>query len=114
MSPQIDPIRAVSSDTFDALVLQGNGPIVVEFMSYGCGHCRVLEPVLQRVAAAVKSKETIFRLNIAVEQDLASNYDVHSTPTLVMFLDGTEVGRAEGPKPTVSSVLAAVTRPFET
>jgi len=52
-------IQTVTSSTFNPLVLEGEGPIVVEFMSYGCAHCRVLEPVLQQVAEMVKSKEKI-------------------------------------------------------
>ena len=61
------------------------GPIVVEFMSYGCAHCRVIEPVLQKVAKMLESKEKIFRLNIAADEELANTYDIQSTPTLVSF-----------------------------
>jgi thioredoxin 1 len=106
-------IRTVTSATFNRSVLEGNGPIVVEFMSYGCVHCREMEPVLQQVAEMLKSKEEIFRVNTAVEQELSDSYQVQGTPTLIMFLQGREVGRFEGPPPTVESILAAVTRPFE-
>jgi thioredoxin 1 len=111
--PASDRIRTVASGSFDQLVLQGTGPIVVEFMSYGCAHCRVIEPVLQRVATMLESKVRIFRLNVAVDHELANSYEIQSTPTFVMFLDGVEVGRVEGPTPTVASVLAAVTQSFE-
>jgi thiol-disulfide isomerase/thioredoxin len=60
-----DEIGTVTGSTFSPLVLEGEGPIVVEFMSYGCAHCRAIEPVLQQVAEMVKSKEKIFRVNIA-------------------------------------------------
>ena len=106
-------IRTVTSATFNQWVLEGNGPIVVEFMSYGCVHCRAMEPILQRVAEMLKSKEEIFRVNTAVDQELSDSYQVRGTPTLIMFLRGREVGRFEGPPPTVESVLAAVTQPFE-
>jgi thioredoxin 1 len=106
-------IRTVTSATFKQWVLEGKGPIVVEFMSYGCVHCRAIEPVLQQVAEMVKSKEEIFRVNTAVEQELTDSYQVQGTPTLIVFLEGREVGRFEGLSPTVESVLAAVTQPFE-
>ena len=109
----IDRIRTVTASTFDRLVLKGEGPIVVEFMSYGCAHCGVIEPDLQQVAEMVESTEKIFRVNIAIEQELAGTYQIQGTPSLIMFLDGNEVGRVEGPSPTVSSVLTAVTQPFE-
>src|SRR5665213_4565515 len=108
-----DRIKTVNSNAFNALVLEGEGPIVVEFMSYGCAHCRVIEPVIQQVAETVKSKEKIFRVNIAVEQELADSYEIRGTPPLIMFLNGKEVGRVEGPQQAVSSVMTAVTQPFE-
>ena len=108
-----DTIQTVTSSTFTRLVLEAEGPIVVEFMSYGCAHCRAIEPVLEQVAEMVKAQEKIFRVNIAVEQELAGSYQIQGTPTLVMFLNQKEVGRIEGPSPTVSSILAAVTQPFE-
>ena len=108
-----DRIRTVTGGTFEELVLDAEGPVVAEFMSYGCAHCRVMEPILQQVAAMVEPGETIVRINIAVEQRLAASYAVEGTPTLVMFLEGREVGRVEGPRPDVSTVLAAVTQPFE-
>ncbi|MGC1651722.1 MAG: thioredoxin family protein [Candidatus Sulfotelmatobacter sp.] len=108
-----DKIQTVTSSDFTQRVLEAEGPIVVEFMSYGCTHCRAIEPVLEQVAEMVKPQEKIFRVNIAVEQELADSYQIQGTPTLVMFLNQNEVGRVEGPSPTVSSVLTAVTQPFE-
>jgi thioredoxin 1 len=106
-------IQTVTASTFTRLVLEAEGPIVVEFMSYGCAHCRAIEPVLEQVAKMIEPREKIFRVNIAVEQELAVSYQIQGTPTLVMFLNQNEVGRVEGPSPTVSSVLTAVTQPFE-
>ena len=108
-----DWVQSTTTDTFAKLVLEGEGPIAVEFMSYGCAHCQVIEPVLQQVAAMVKSNEKIFRVNIAIEPELVERYQIQGTPTLIMFLDGTEVGRVEGPRPAVSSLLTAVRQPYE-
>jgi thioredoxin 1 len=105
-------IRTVTGATFQNLVLKGDGPIAVEFMSYGCAYCRAIEPVLEEVAATVGAKEAVFRLNVAVDGDLARTYAIDGTPTFVMFLNGSEVGRAAGPDPTASTVLAALTAPF--
>lgn len=107
-----DNIRTLDSQSFDRLVLGGQGPIAVEFMSYGCGYCRAIEPSLQRVAKAVEADEAVFRVNIAVEPDLTSQYEIGGTPTFIMFLDGREVGRVEGPDPSESAIMQAVTGPF--
>jgi thioredoxin 1 len=87
--------------------------VAVEFMSYGCEHCRLLEPVLQEVAEKLGSREAISRVNIAIDQGLASRYEIEGTPTLVMFSQGIEVGRAVGPVPSMEVVWDAVTSPFE-
>ena len=113
MAPQRDWIQTVNGDNFGPLVLQGAGPIVVEFMSYGCAYCRNLEPVLQQVAEQVSEQETIFRVNTAVAQELANSYQIEGTPTLLMFLNGSEVGRVTGPTPDVSSLMATIVEPFQ-
>jgi len=106
-------MQTLTSSTFKQFVLDGKGRIAVEFMSYGCSHCRTIEPILQAVAETVKATEAIYRVNVGVEQDLATTYGIDGTPTLVMFLNGREVGRVEGPHPTIESVRSAVTQPFE-
>jgi thioredoxin 1 len=111
--PRVGRIRSVTRSTFDALVLAGQGPIAVEFMSYGCAHCRLLEPVIQRVAEMIQPRQKIFRVNIAAEPELAEAYAIGGTPTLVMFLNGNEVARAEGPRPHEASLLEVVTKPFD-
>ena len=113
LASDVDHIRTVTGTGFNSEVLQADGPIAVEFMTYGCPHCKAIEPVLQRVAEMVMTKERIFRVNVAVEQELANNFDIKFTPTMVMFLDGREVGRVNGLSPTVASVLTAVTHPFQ-
>ena len=60
----------------------------------------------------VPSNETVVRINIAVEQELAARYGMLGTPTLIMFPDGGEVARVEGPHPHVATLLSAVTEPF--
>jgi thiol-disulfide isomerase/thioredoxin len=43
-----------------------------------------MEPVLQQVAEMVRSKGKIFRVNIAVEQELADSYQIRGTPTFIL------------------------------
>ena len=107
-----DQIQSLTSSNFEGLVLKATGPVAVEFMSYGCEHCRALEPILQQVSEMMLSKAKLFRLNVELEPELAQAYKVDGTPTLIMFLNGKKVGRAEGPNPTVPSILTALAQPF--
>ena len=116
-APQISEaspgILKLNKNNFTSLVLKKSEPVVVEFMSYGCDYCRQLEPVIQQVATMMRSTETIYQVNVAVEHELADRYDITATPTLLMFLNGKIVGKAEGPSPTVSAVMTAITHPFK-
>ena len=105
-------IRTVDGDSFNREVLHAAPRVAVEFMSYGCGYCRAIEPIVQRVANLIAAEVTVLRVSIAAEPELASRYQIAGTPTFVMFLNGTEVGRSEGPDPTQSAVTEAITRPF--
>ena len=109
---QGDMLQSVDGEAFDRIVLQAGGRVAVEFMSYGCGYCRAIEPILQRVAGLIGVEEKVLRVNVAAEPALASRYGIAGTPTFVMFFDGVEVGRAEGPDPTQSALTEAITRPF--
>jgi thioredoxin 1 len=108
-----DLVTAVTEDTFESLVLDSVNPVVVEFMSYGCAYCRLPEPALQEVTRKLTSRESVFRVNIAVSHELANRYQIEGTPTLVMFSNGSEIGRSVGPDPSVEILWNAVTRPFE-
>ena len=105
-------VQTVDGASFERTVLQASGPVTVEFMSYSCAHCRVIEYPLGQVARAVGPQERIYRVNIALEPALAARYAVQGTPTLVMFRQGTEIARVEGPAPEQAALLQAVTEPF--
>jgi thioredoxin-like negative regulator of GroEL len=110
----LDRIATVTAQEFAQVVLGAHGPIAVEFMSYSCAYCQALEPVLQQVAEQVGAQEKIVRVNIAVDPELAASYRIQATPTLMMFLNGSPIGRAEGPHPEFDSLLDTVTAPFQT
>ncbi len=105
-------IHTISAASFQERVLDHHGPVAVEFMSYGCGHCRVLEPVIESVAQSLKATESVFRVNVALDEELASRYGIDGTPTLVMFRDSIEVGRSVGPEPTREALMTAMAGPF--
>ena len=109
----LDRIQPLSGDTFNAMVLKGSGPIAVEFMYYGCGYCRAVEPFLQQAAEKLDGKEQIFRVNIDAEPEISASFEVEGTPTFIMFLGGREMGRVEGIQPTLANVMGVVTQPFD-
>ena len=108
----IGGIDTVTEETFDREVLELTTPVVVEFMEPSCSDSPALEQLLEQVAETTIPKLTLCRVDIAADHDLAEQYGIVSTPTLMMFLNGERMGRVDNPELTVTGVLASVTRQF--
>ncbi|MEN9344354.1 MAG: thioredoxin [Chlamydiota bacterium] len=72
------------------------GTTLVDFYADWCGPCRMMSPVLEKVAKEVKAKAKIAKLDIDQAQKIASQYQVTSIPTLILYKEGKEVGRLVG------------------
>lgn len=92
-------IANITDEQFDELVLQGEGPIVVDFWAPWCGPCLRLAPVLEEVATEMGDRLTVYKLNTDENQQSPGNYRVMSIPTLIVFRDGQEVDRIVGAMP---------------
>lgn len=108
-----ETIASLSHADFTERVIEGDGPIVVEFMSPTCSHCAAIAPVLQQVADQVRGREKVFSVDIDAEPNLAANFGIEGTPTILLFQAGQEIGRLVGPSPEEAPLLAALTEPFE-
>ncbi len=89
-----DDIKKLSEDTFDKDV--ASGVTLVDFYADWCGPCRMLAPVLEKVASELKGKATVAKLDIDHAQRVASSFQVTSVPTMILFKNGKEVGRLVG------------------
>jgi thioredoxin 1 len=89
-----DRIKKITEDSFEKDISQG--VTLVDFFADWCGPCRMLTPVLEKVAEEVHGQATVAKLDIDHAQKVASTFQITSVPTLILFKDGKEVGRLVG------------------
>lgn len=73
-----------------------NGVTLVDFYADWCGPCRMLAPVLEQVAQEIEGKAFVGKVNIDNEQKTASQFQISSVPTMILFKNGKEVNRLVG------------------
>lgn len=83
-----DLIKHVTDATFEAEVLQAQGPVLVDYWAEWCGPCKMIAPVLDDIAATYEGKLTVAKLNIDENQETPPKYGVRGIPTLMLFKNG--------------------------
>lgn len=85
--------------TFEDLLAESALPLLVDFSAPWCGPCRMMEPILDQVNAQLNQQIQVVKINTDNYPQLASRYQVHALPTLVLFKNGQLVERIEGVMP---------------
>jgi len=91
-------LAQVTDTTFDAEVIEAEGPVLVDFWAPWCGPCRVVAPVLEEIAAE-RSDLTILKLDIDENPQTAARFQVLSIPTMILFNGGQAVKTVIGAYP---------------
>ena len=81
-------VQEVDAKGFDEVVPTSAVPVVVDFWAPWCGPCRMVGPVLEKLASDHPDKVTVLKVNVDVNQELAARYGIMSIPTVIMFEGG--------------------------
>jgi thioredoxin 1 len=92
-------LEQTSDSTFAKDVLQSEIPVLVDFWAEWCGPCRMIAPTLEEVAAEMKGRVKIVKLNIEENPGVPSQFGVRSIPTLALFKGGQAVSSKVGVMP---------------
>ena len=99
-------IVTITQNNFNEEVLQSNTTVLLDFWASWCGPCKMLAPVLEEIAAE-RADLKIGKINVDEQPQLASQFDIMSIPTLLVFKDGKQVNQGIGymPKENVLKLL---------
>lgn len=99
MSPAL--IFDVNEPDFDEQVIQASAtaPVLVDFWAEWCPPCRALTPVLEKVVRASAGAVRLAKVDADENMKLAGRYGLRGFPTVILFVNGTEVGRFSSFRP---------------
>jgi len=79
--------------------------VLVKFWAKWCGYCRMVEPVVNDLAAGRAGQLKVLKADVDAEPDLARRFTVKATPTFMLYRNGRLLGRMDGaPKEKIELV----------
>jgi thioredoxin 1 len=89
-------VLEINDGNFEAQVLKAEVPFLLDFSAVWCGPCKVLAPIVEKLAAEYEGKVKVGKLDIDDSPSVASKFGIRGVPTVLVFKGGKEAGRHVG------------------
>jgi thioredoxin-like negative regulator of GroEL len=97
---EVLPVHIGNGEDFEREVTKSDLPVILDVWSDSCVPCRQLAPVLTDIATRYEGRVKVAELNTSGPLPLLRKLEVRSTPTILVFHRGHELGRAVGYHPS--------------
>ncbi len=104
-----EPIH-VTDLAFDKTVMQAAIPVIVDFWAPWCGPCKMVAPVLEKLAKEYSGKLLIAKVNVDDNPEAAGKFDIRNIPTMLFIANGKIVHMQVGALPEV--ILRSIVTQF--
>jgi thioredoxin 1 len=101
-----EPVH-VTDSIFEKTVLQAELPVIVDFWAPWCNPCKMVAPVLDKIAKEQAGKLLVAKVNTDENPEWATKYGVQGIPTMLFVANGKIVHRQVGalPEPILRDIL---------
>lgn len=101
----------VNQEQFAEEVLKSELPVLAEFYSDSCIPCKQLSPILGDIEDDFEGRLKVVKINVNFDGELAAEYQVMASPTILFFKQGQEVKRTRGlvKKEELESIVKEIT-----
>ena len=98
VKPASDKPIEITDVTFKETI-QNHSLVVVDCWAAWCGPCRMVAPIIEEMARDYAGKILFGKLNVDENREVATQYEIMSIPTLLVFKNGQLVDRVVGAMP---------------
>ncbi len=91
-------MKHLNMENFEETISAADGIVLVDFWAQWCGPCKMMASVLDEIEAE-HPEITVAKVDVDDNPDIASQYQITSIPTLIVFKDGSPAAVSVGFKP---------------
>ncbi|MFH2103191.1 MAG: thioredoxin [Chloroflexota bacterium] len=94
----VEPVH-VTDATFDQAIIKNTLPVIVDFWAPWCGPCKMVAPMLDKIAKEQAGKLIVAKVNTDENSEWATKFGVQGIPTMLFIFNGKVVHRQVGALP---------------
>ena len=92
-------VTELNKENFEKEVMEANVPVLIDFWASWCGPCRMMSPVIEKIAEEMGDKLKVCKVNVDENHELAEEYEIMTIPAFIVIKNGAEAGRTIGVQP---------------
>jgi len=77
-------------------IINSDQPVLIDFFAEWCGPCKAMKPVLENLKSKLGEQIRIIKIDVDKNPDIATQLEIRSVPTLMIFQNGEKIWRKTG------------------